>query len=190
MPSVKEEGSHASADLAGIDILAPSLCYRYCSRVIENVHIEPSPEWMQSRLRDAGVRTINNIVDITNYVCLELGQPMHAFDLDYLSGRHIIVRTAGDQEKVRTLDGVDRVLNDSMLVIADEQKVCAIAGVMGGEHSEVKPDTKAILFESATFDAYSVRQTAVKNGLRTEASSRYEKGLDPDNALRALNRAC
>lgn len=190
VPSVKEEGSHTSADLARIDILAPSLCYRYCSRVIENVHIEPSPEWMQSRLRDAGMRPINNIVDITNYVCLELGQPMHAFDLEYLSGRHIIVRTAGDQEKVRTLDGVDRVLNNSMLVIADEQKVCAIAGVMGSEHSEVKPDTKAILFESATFDAYSVRQTAVKNGLRTEASSRYEKGLDPDNAFRALNRAC
>ena len=188
--TVKEESTENSADLAKIDILAPALCYRYCSRVIQNVRIGPSPEWMQSRLRDAGMRPINNIVDITNYVCLELGQPMHAFDLAYLSGRHIIVRSAGDQEKIRTLDGIDRILNEAMLVIADEEKVCAIAGVMGGEHSEVKLDTKAILFESATFDAYSVRQTAVKNGLRTEASSRYEKGLDPDNALRALNRAC
>ena len=190
VPSVKEESTLKSADLAKIEILAPALCYRYCSRVIQNVRIGPSPEWMQSRLRDAGMRPINNIVDITNYVCLELGQPMHAFDLAYISGQHIIVRTAGDQEKVRTLDGIDRILNDAMLVIADEEKVCAIAGVMGGEHSEVKLDTKAILFESATFDAYSVRQTAVKNGLRTEASSRYEKGLDPDNARRALNRAC
>ena len=189
-PSVREEGSHRSAELAKVEISAPDLCYRYCSRTVENVRVAPSPEWMQRRLRDAGMRPINNIVDITNYVCLELGQPMHAFDLEYLSGKHIIVRTARDQEKIRTLDGTDRILDSSMLVIADEEKVCAIAGVMGGEHSEVKPDTKAILFESATFDAYSVRQTAVKNGLRTEASSRYEKGLDPNNAYRALDRAC
>ncbi len=189
-PAVKGENPHLSSELAKIEILAPELCYRYCSRIVEDVQVGPSPEWMQRRLRDAGMRPINNIVDITNYVCLELGQPMHAFDLEYLAGRHIIVRTAGDQEKIRTLDGVDRVLTDSMLVIADEEKICAIAGVMGGEHSEVKADTNAILFESATFDAYSVRQTAVKNGLRTEASSRYEKGLDPENALRALNRAC
>ena len=189
-PSVREEGSRNSADVAKVDILAPALCYRYCSRTVEDVCIGPSPEWMQRRLRDAGMRPINNIVDITNYVCLELGQPMHSFDLEYLTGRHIIVRTAKNQEKIRTLDGVDRVLDESMLVIADEEKVCAIAGVMGGEHSDVKPDTKAILFESATFDSFCVRQTAVKNGLRTEASSRYEKGLDPDNALRALNRAC
>ena len=190
LSNVREEGLKNSKDMAKIEISAPLLCYRYCSRVVENVKVEPSPEWMQRRLRDAGMRPINNIVDITNYVCLELGQPMHAFDLEYISGRHIIVRTALDQEKIRTLDGVDRVLDDTMLVIADEEKVCAIAGVMGGEHSEVKTDTKAILFESATFDSYSIRQTAVKNGLRTEASSRYEKGLDPINALRALNRAC
>jgi len=189
-PVVKEESPHRSADLAKVEILAPSLCYRYCSRIALDVRVGPSPEWMQRRLRDAGMRPINNIVDITNYVCLELGQPMHAFDLEYLSGKHIIVRSAGDQEKIRTLDGVDRILDSSMLVIADEEKVCAIAGVMGGEHSEVKSDTKGILFESATFDAFSVRQAAVKNGLRTEASSRYEKGLDSINALRALNRAC
>jgi len=189
-PVVKEESRHTSADFAKIEIKAPALCYRYCSRIIEDVRIGPSPEWMQRRLKDAGMRPINNIVDITNYVCLELGQPMHAFDLNYLAGHHIIVRTAVEQEKIRTLDGIDRVLDSKMLVIADEKKVCAIAGVMGGEHSEVKPDTSAILFESATFDAFSVRQTAVKNGLRTEASSRYEKGLDPDNALRALDRAC
>jgi len=190
IPVVKEEGGHFSRDMAKVEILAPELCSRYCSRTVEEVTIGPSPEWMQRRLRDAGMRPINNIVDITNYVCLELGQPMHAFDLEYLAGKHIIVRTAEDQEKTRTLDGIDRVLDSSMLVITDEEKVCAIAGVMGGENSEVKLDTKAILFESATFDAVSVRRTAVKNGLRTEASSRYEKGLDPENAVRALNRAC
>lgn len=189
-PVIKQEGSLNSEDVAKVDILAPDLCYRYCSRLIEDVKIEPSPAWMAERLLDAGMRPINNIVDITNYVCLELGQPMHAFDLDYLANKHIIVRKAKDGEITKTLDGIDRTLDSSMLVIADEEKVCAIAGVMGGENSEVIPDTKAILFESAVFNAVSVRQTAVKNSLRTEASSRYEKGLDAENAMRALDRAC
>jgi phenylalanyl-tRNA synthetase beta chain len=189
-PFVKELGSGKADQMARVDILAPDLCYRYCARVVEDVHIGPSPSWMQRRLRDAGMRPINNIVDITNYVCLELGQPMHAFDLEYLSGHHIVVRKATDREKTKTLDGVERVLDSNMLVIADDDKVCAIAGVMGSENSEVKPSTRTVLFESATFDAVSVRHTAVRNGLRTEASSRYEKGLDSENALRALSRAC
>lgn len=189
-PIVKEEGPGQANQLARIEILAPELCYRYCSRVVENVSIQPSPSWMQNLLRAAGVRPINNFVDITNYVCIEMGQPMHAFDLDHLSGRHIIVRTANEGESIETLDGVTRKLDDSMLVIADETKVCAIAGVMGASNSEVTKDTKTILFESACFSPTSVRKTAIMNGLRTEASSRYEKGLDPENALRALNRAC
>ncbi|MBR6880571.1 MAG: phenylalanine--tRNA ligase subunit beta [Clostridiales bacterium] len=188
--TVKQEGSLVTEDIAKVDIEAPDLCYRYCSRIVEDVTIGPSPSWMAERLTAAGMRPINNIVDITNYVCLELGQPMHAFDLDYLSGNHIIVRTAKENEPVKTLDGNDHVLNPSNLVIADEEKICAIAGVMGGENSEVLDTTKCILFESATFNGVSVRKTAISNGLRTEASSRYEKGLDPENALRALDRAC
>ncbi|MBQ4270775.1 MAG: phenylalanine--tRNA ligase subunit beta [Clostridiales bacterium] len=187
---LKQEGSLNTEDVAKVEILDPDLCYRYCSRTVEDVKIGPSPAWMAERLLAAGMRPINNIVDITNYVCLELGQPMHAFDLDYLAGNHIIVRKAKDGELTKTLDGNDHELNSSNLVIADEEKVCAIAGVMGGENSEVLETTKSILFESATFNGVSVRKTAIANGLRTEASSRYEKGLDPENALRALDRAC
>lgn len=189
-PSVIETGILEASQVARIEIQSPDLCYRYCSRIVENVMIAPSPQWMQNRLRAAGVRPINNIVDITNFVCIELGQPMHAFDLEYLSGKHIIVRTAIENETTVTLDGNKRYLDPSMLVIADEEKVCAIAGVMGSENSEVKESTCSILFESATFHPISVRKTALRNGLRTEASLRYEKGLDPENALRALNRAC
>lgn len=187
---LKQEGSLDTASVAKVDIEAPDLCYRYCARTVEDVVIGPSPAWMAERLTAAGMRPINNIVDITNYVCLELGQPMHAFDLEYLKNNHIIVRTAKDGEVTKTLDGNDHTLNSSNLVIADEEKVCAIAGVMGGENSEVLDSTKTILFESATFNGVSVRKTAIANGLRTEASSRYEKGLDAENALRALNRAC
>ncbi|MBO4242237.1 MAG: phenylalanine--tRNA ligase subunit beta [Clostridiales bacterium] len=189
-PKLKQEGSLNTEDVAKVEILDPDLCYRYCSRTVEDVKIGPSPAWMAERLLAAGMRPINNIVDITNYVCLELGQPMHAFDLDYLAGNHIIVRTAKDGEVTKTLDGNDHTLDHTNLVIADEQKVCAIAGVMGGENSEVLETTKSILFESATFNGVSVRKTAIANGLRTEASSRYEKGLDPENAIRALDRAC
>ena len=189
-PVVTAKSKKSTKDMATVNNLAPELCYRYCARVVENVQIGPSPAWMQKLLTDAGMRPINNVVDITNFVCLELGQPMHAFDLSYLSGHHIIVRKALAKEKTRTLDGVDRELAEDALVIADEEKICAIAGVMGSENSEVTENTVSILFESATFHAFSVRQTAVKNALRTEASSRYEKGLDPENARRALDRAC
>ncbi len=189
-PVIRQEGQLNTEDVVKIDIEAPDLCYRYCGRLVEDVKIGPSPSWMAERLTQAGMRPINNIVDITNYVCLEMGQPMHAFDLNYLAGKHIIVRTAGEGEVIKTLDGNDHVLNPSNLVIADEEKACAIAGVMGGENSEVLPETTTILFESAMFNPVSVRKTALNNGLRTEASSRYEKNLDPENTLRALNRAC
>ena len=189
-PVIKQEGSLNTPDVVKIDINEPDLCYRYCGRLVEDVKIGPSPAWMAERLSQAGMRPINNIVDITNYVCLEMGQPMHAFDLNYLSGNHIIVRTAKDGEVITTLDGNEHTLDHTNLVIADEEKACAIAGVMGGENSEVLPETTTILFESAMFNPVSVRKTALNNGLRTEASARYEKNLDPENTLRALDRAC
>lgn len=172
-----------------VDIVSPDLCYRYIGRVVENVKIGPSPEWMQRRLRACGIRAINNIVDITNYVMLELGQPMHAFDINSIDGKHIIVRRAKENEEIVTLDGEKRVLNTENLVIADEKKPVAIAGVMGGENSEIEDTTKTVVFESAVFNGASVRLTAKSVGLRTEASSRYEKGLSSENALRAINRA-
>lgn len=172
-----------------VDIEAPDLCYRYIARVVENVKIEPSPEWMQRRLRACGVRAINNIVDITNYVMLELGQPMHAFDINSIDGKHIYVRRAKENEEIITLDGEKRALTTENLVIADEKKPVAIAGVMGGENSEIEDSTKTVVFESAVFNGASVRLTAKSVGLRTEASSRYEKGLSSENALRAINRA-
>lgn len=172
-----------------VEIEAPDLCYRYIARVVENVKIGPSPEWMQRRLRACGVRAINNIVDITNYVMLELGQPMHAFDINSIDGKHICVRRAKQNEEIITLDGEKRTLNTENLVIADENKPVAIAGVMGGENSEIEDTTKTVVFESAVFNGASVRLTAKSVGLRTEASSRYEKGLSAENALRAINRA-
>ncbi len=172
-----------------VEISAPDLCYRYIARVVKNIKIGPSPEWMVRRLNACGVRSINNIVDITNYVMLELGQPMHAFDINSIDGKHINVRRAKANEEIITLDGQKRKLNENMLVIADSKKPVAIAGVMGGENSEIENDTKTIVFESAVFYGGSVRKTAKVVGLRTEASSRYEKGLAPENALRAVNRA-
>lgn len=172
-----------------VEIEAPDLCYRYIGRVVENVKIGPSPDWMQRRLRACGVRAINNIVDITNYVMLELGQPMHAFDINSIDGKHIIVRRAKQNEEIVTLDGEKRVLNTDNLVIADTTKPVAIAGVMGGENSEIEETTKTVVFESAVFNGASVRLTAKGVGLRTEASSRYEKGLSSENAMRAINRA-
>ena len=172
-----------------VDITAPDLCYRYIARVVKNVKIGPSPEWMQRRLRACGVRSINNIVDITNYVMLELGQPMHAFDINSIEGKHITVRRAKNGEKITTLDGVERELDENNLVIADEKKPVAIAGVMGGQNSEIEEGTQTVVFESAVFYGGSVRKTAKKVGLRTEASSRYEKGLSSENAIRAINRA-
>lgn len=172
-----------------VNIEAPDLCYRYIARVVENVKIAPSPEWMVKRLAACGVRSINNIVDITNYVMLELGQPMHAFDINSINGKHIIVRRAKENEKIITLDEIERNLDNDMLVIADEQKTVAIAGVMGGMNSEIEDNTKTVVFESAVFNGGSVRKTAKKLQLRTEASSRYEKGLSQENAERAVERA-
>ena len=172
-----------------VDITAPDLCYRYIARVVKNVKIGPSPEWMVRRLKACGVRSINNIVDITNYVMLELGQPMHAFDINSIEGKHITVRRAKNGEKITTLDDQERVLDENDLVIADEKKPVAIAGVMGGQNSEIEDNTETVVFESAVFYGGSVRKTAKKVGLRTEASSRYEKGLSSENALRAVNRA-
>ena len=172
-----------------VEITAPDLCYRYVARMVKNVKIEPSPEWMVRRLKACGVRSINNIVDITNYVMLEMGQPMHAFDINSIEGKHITVRRAKKGEKIITLDEQERELDEKDLVIADNKKAVAIAGVMGGLNSEIEADTKTVVFESAVFYGGSVRKTAKKVGLRTEASSRFEKGLSAENALRAANRA-
>ena len=173
-----------------VSIDAPDLCYRYCARVVKNVKIAPSPLWLRMRLRASGVRPINNIVDITNYVMLEYGQPMHAFDYQCLDGAEINVRRAADGENFRSLDDTDHVLDSSMLVIADGKKACALAGVMGGANSEILPETKTVVFESACFNGASVRVTAKKNGMRTESSSRFEKSLDPENCMAGLERAC
>ena len=172
-----------------VDIEAPDLCYRYIARIVKNVKIKESPEWMKRRLKACGVRSINNIVDITNYVMLEMGQPMHAFDINSIEGKHIIVRRAKNNEKITTLDEQERELNENNLVIADEKKAIAIAGVMGGLNSEIEKDTDTVVFESAVFYGGSVRKTAKQVGLRTESSSRFEKGLSAENALRAINRA-
>ena len=172
-----------------VEITAPDLCYRYIARVVKNVKIGPSPKWMVKRLNACGVRSINNIVDITNYVMLELGQPMHAFDINSIEGKHICVRRAKKDEKIITLDNQERKLDENNLVIADSKKPVAIAGVMGGQNSEIEGDTETVVFESAVFNGGSVRKTAKKVGLRTEASSRYEKGLSPENAERAIDRA-
>ena len=190
LPVVKAQSNKQSADLASVEITAPDLCYRYIGRVVENVQVGPSPDWMRRRLRCAGVRPINNIVDITNYVMLELGQPMHAFDLENVAGRSIIVRRSAPGEVIRTLDSVERTLDDQMLVIADRDRAVALAGVMGAENSEITAGTTTILLESAVFNPQAVRRAAKQVGLRTDASSRFEKGLDVYNASRAIDRAC
>lgn len=172
-----------------VAIFEPEKCYRYSGAVVENVRVKESPRWLRERLRASGVRPISNIVDITNYVMLEYGQPMHAFDLRFLEGNEVNVRNAKNGEKITTLDGVERELNDSMLVIADKNKPVAVAGVMGGEYSGIMEDTTTIVFESACFNGISVRRTAKALGMRTEASSRYEKELDPGATMRALKRA-
>lgn len=172
-----------------VQIFEPDKCYRYSGAVVENVRVKESPRWLRERLRASGVRPISNIVDITNYVMLEYGQPMHAFDLRYLEGNEVNVRNAKNGEKITTLDGVERELNDTMLVIADKNKPVAVAGVMGGEYSGIMDDTTTIVFESACFNGISVRRTAKVLGMRTEASSRYEKELDPGATMRALKRA-
>ena len=173
-----------------VEVTAPTLCPRYTARMVKNIKIEPSPRWMRERLRACGVRPINNIVDITNYVMLEYGQPMHAFDHRYMEGGKIVVRNAREGEKIVTLDGVERALTPDMLVIADAQKPTAVAGVMGGEYSGIMDDTNMVVFESACFNGPSVRITAKKLGMRTEASGRFEKQLDPATTIPAVQRAC
>ncbi len=173
-----------------VEVQNKELCPRYVARVVKNVKVGTSPRWMRERLRASGVRPIDNIVDITNYVMLEYGQPMHAFDIEYVKGSKIIVRNALSGETLTTLDGVERNLTEDMLVIADEEKASAVAGVMGGEHSGITEGTHTVVFESACFKGSSVRVTAKKLGMRTESSGRFEKGLDAQNCLPAIQRAC
>ena len=179
------------SDIEGLtaEITEPSLCYRYIARMVKNVKVGPSPEWMRKRLKACGMRSINNIVDITNYVMLEMGQPMHAFDINSIEGKHITVRRAKNGEKITTLDEEERILDENDLVIADINKPVAIAGVMGGMNSEIEQNTDTVVFEAAMFYGGNVRKTAKKLGLRTESSSRFEKGLSAENTLRAINRA-
>lgn len=188
VPEVKTKGGDVN-ELLSVNILNPERCYRYCGAVVKNVRVKPSPRYIRERLRACGVRPINNIVDITNYVMLEYGQPMHAFDLRFLDEGKVIVRTAKNGEKITTLDGVERDLSEDMLVIADANKPVAVAGVMGGEYSGIMDDTNTIVFESACFNGPTTRITAKKLGMRTEASGRYEKELDPQNCMPALMRA-
>ncbi|MGB9976676.1 phenylalanine--tRNA ligase subunit beta [Thermovenabulum sp.] len=191
-PSIKlkEEGREEINNKIQVSIKDKDLCFRYIARVIEDIKIGPSPLWMQRRLQACGVRPINNIVDVTNYVMLELGQPLHAFDYDKIKGKEIIVRRACKGETITTLDGKQRELNEEMLVIADKERPVAIAGIMGGEDSEIKENTKTVLLESAVFYGPNIRRTGRALGLRTEASMRFEKGLDPEIAMLASERAC
>lgn len=177
-------------DYIKVDVQDSDLCPRFCARVVTDIKIGPSPEWMQRRLASVGIRPINNLVDITNYVMEEYGQPMHAYDLDTIAGREIIVRRAKQGEKFTTLDDQERQLDDTTLMICDRAKSIGIAGIMGGENTMITGDVKTILFESACFDGTNVRRSSKKLGLRTEASTKFEKGLDPNNAEEAINRAC
>lgn len=192
MPTIhlKEEAEKTAQEIAKIDIQAEDLCRRYVARIVEDVEIKPSPLWMQRRLQTCGVRPINNIVDITNYVMLELGQPLHAFDFDKVEGGSIIVRRGMSSEKMDTLDDTTRELNENMLVIADVNKPLAIAGVMGGAESEITSSTTRILLESANFLGSSIRRTSRQLGLRSESSMRFEKGIDPNLCIKAADRAC
>ena len=189
-PVVKGGAQGVLCDLLDVETPDPELCPRYTARMVRNVKIAPSPKWMRERLRAMGVRPINNIVDITNYVMLEYGQPMHAFDYRYVKGGKIIVRRAADGEELTTLDGNVRKLTHNMLVIADDTRAVGLAGIMGGENSEIVDDTVDVVFESANFDGTCIRKAALALGMRTEASAKFEKGLDPLNTLPAVNRAC
>lgn len=177
-------------DYIKVTVEDEELCPRYTARVVKNIKLAPSPEWMQRRLSAMGIRPINNLVDITNYVMEEYGQPMHAYDLDMIANREIIVRRAKKDDKFVTLDGEERIMDDSVLMICDGEKEIGIAGIMGGENSMVTDDIKTLLFEAACFDGTNIRLSAKKIGLRTDASGKFEKGLDPENAMAAMNRAC
>ena len=188
-PVVKGSGGDIH-ELVKVDVEDAKLCPRYTARMVRNIKIEPSPKWMRERISAMGMRPINNIVDITNYVMMEYGQPMHAFDFSCVEGGHIIVRTAREGETCRTLDGNERKVTPNMLCICDEHKPVGLAGVMGGENSEITPDTKMVLFESANFNGTSIRRTAAALNMRTDASAHYEKGLDPYLTKIAVDRAC
>ncbi len=191
IPEVKATGNNEDVnDYSSAEIAAPELCSRFIGRVIKNVKIAPSPEWMQKRLKACGIRAINNVVDITNYIMLEYGQPMHAYDLDHVEGHKIIVRRAEEGELLETLDDQPRMLQNSMIAIGDEKRAIGVAGVMGGANSEVCDTTVTVMFESACFNAVAVRRGAKALGMRTDASALFEKGLDPENCLPAIQRAC
>ena len=177
-------------DYVKVTVKDTDLCPRYCARVVKNIKIAPSPVWMQRRLASNGIRPINNIVDITNYVMEEYGQPMHAYDYDTLAGHEIVVRRAGADEKFVTLDGQERTMDENVLMICDGEKAVGIAGIMGGENSMITDDVKTMMFEAACFDGTNIRLSAKRIGLRTDASGKFEKGLDPNNAEDAINRAC
>ena len=186
---VKENDEKAS-NYVKVTVEDPELCPRYCARVVKNVKIGPSPKWMQRCLASNGIRPINNLVDITNYVMEEFGQPMHAYDLDTIANQEIVVRRAGKDEKFVTLDGQERIMDENVLMICDGEKAVGIAGIMGGENSMITDDVKTILFEAACFDGTSIRLSSKRIGLRTDASGKFEKGLDPNNAQAAIDRAC
>ena len=190
-PVVAKTGNDEDAhSYIKVTVQDPELCPRYCARVVKNIKIGPSPKWMQRRLASNGIRPINNIVDITNYVMEEYGQPMHAYDYDTIAGHEIIVRRAAENEKFVTLDGQERTMDDSVLMICDGEKAVGIAGIMGGENSMITDDVKTMMFEAACFDGTNIRLSAKKIGLRTDASGKFEKGLDPNNAQEAIDRAC
>lgn len=190
-PKVKAVGTTGDVnDYIKVEVKDADLCPRYCAKVVKNVKIAPSPEWMQRRLSACGIRPINNLVDITNYVMEEFGQPMHAYDLSTIKGNKIVVRRAEDGEKFTTLDGQERTLDSDMLMICDEEKAIGLAGIMGGENSMITDDVQDMLFEAACFDGTNIRLSSKRVGLRTDASGKFEKGLDPNNAEAAINRAC
>lgn len=190
-PVVAEVGNEEKTeDYISVEIQNPELCSRYVARVVKDIRLAPSPEWMQRRLAACGIRPINNIVDITNYVMEEYAQPMHAYDLDTIAGNKIIVRNAEKGEKFVTLDGQERDLDDSILMICDGEKAVGLAGIMGGENSKITDDVKTMLFEAACFDGTNIRLSGKKLGMRTDAQAKFEKGLDPNNTMEAMNRAC
>jgi phenylalanine--tRNA ligase, beta subunit len=190
-PVVTESGNdEKTEDYISVEIQAPDLCSRYVARVVKNIKIAPSPEWMQRRLAASGIRPINNIVDITNYVMQEYAQPMHAYDLDTIAGHKIVVKRAEDGEKFQTLDGQERELDSSILMICDGEKSVGLAGIMGGENSKITDDVKTMLFEAACFDGTNIRLSGKKIGMRTDAQAKFEKGLDPNTTMEAMNRAC
>ena len=185
-----KENDEKASDYVKVTVEDPELCPRYCARVVKNVKIGPSPKWMQRCLASNGIRPINNLVDITNYVMEEFGQPMHAYDLDTIANQEIVVRRAGKDEKFVTLDGQERIMDENVLMICDGEKAVGIAGIMGGENSMITDDVKTVLFEAACFDGTSIRLSSKRIGLRTDASGKFEKGLDPNNAQAAIDRAC